>query len=121
MPLTNASRRDDPGIEADKELLNSCTAFHQAHEAFVACGRRIDEDETALEAVSDRLEAALQAVLTSTLPTTVGGQAALAGVARVALMGLVSDEGPGGFEEEATQEHRVIAMALMSILGKSEG
>ena len=108
-----------PHPSPDGELLKACSAFCQAQADYdVANAKTGDNDET-LDDLSDRWSAALGAVLTSRPPSTHAGRVALARAARIALLIGTGDLGPGGFEGNATPEHRMILMALSAFDGSA--
>lgn len=96
----------------DGVLTAACAAFCQAQADFDVATVESGLSDAELNRLSDRWSAALNAVLASPPPTKPNGRVALAEAARVALVIGVGDLGPGGWEPNATPEHRMVLMAL---------
>ena len=96
----------------DGALTTACAAFCQAQADFDAANAKEDWDNGESDRLSDRWSSALNAILASSPPVTHGGRVALAQAAQIALVIAVGDMGPGGFEANATPEHRMVLMAL---------
>ena len=108
-----------PCSSPDGELLKACSAFCQAQADYDVANAERGYDDAHLDGLASRWSAALSAVLTSPPPTTPSGRMALARAARIALLIGTGDLGPGGFEGNATPEHRMILMALSSFDGSA--
>ena len=103
----------------DGALITACAAFCQAQADFDAANAEEGWDNVESDRLSDRWSSALNVILASSPPVTHGGRVALAQAARIALVIVVGDMGPGGFEANATPEHRMVLMALSGMTGSA--
>jgi hypothetical protein len=103
----------------DRDLMARCAAFCQAQADWDTANATPGWDDKAINALSERWEAALKSVLACAPPTTPSERVALARAALIALRITVDDLGPGGWEANAGPEHYLILMALSSTAGSA--
>ena len=113
-PMTASAYPSHDGV-----LTAACAAFCQAQADFDVANAEHGWSDAETNRFLDRWSSALNAILASSPPITQGGREALAQAARIALVIAVGDMGPGGFEANATPEHRMVLMALSGMTGSA--